>query len=85
MYYRGEQTPQETGSANVKAPQPAPSAFDALRQGAAARQSGRGMIRSRIERLRREADGLESLLRSIPEELPFEADEALWSMAARRD
>lgn len=69
--------------------QPPPFATDAMGLGnqatnAAARQSGRSMIRSRIDRLRREADGLERLLLSIPEELPREADEALWELASRR-
>jgi hypothetical protein len=49
----------------------------------AGRQSARGMIASRIARLRREADGLDRLLKSIPEELPPEADEALWSLACK--
>lgn len=70
--------------------QPPPFATDVMGFGsqtasAAARQSGRSMIRSRIDRLRREADGLERLLLSIPEEMPREADEALWELASRRN
>lgn len=50
----------------------------------AARQSARGVLSDRVQRLRREADQLEALSRALPEELPRGADEALWELLIRR-
>ena len=50
-----------------------------LSSGGPSRMTARTLIQDRIQKLRREADGLESLLRSIPEQMPPEADEALWA------
>lgn len=49
-----------------------------------ARQSARGVLRDRANRMRREADQLEALSRALPEELPRGADEALWELLIRR-
>jgi len=53
------------------------------------RMTARVAIKDRIRRLRREADGLEALLKAIDpmgkeDRLTPEADEALWSMMLRR-
>ena len=50
------------------------------------RQSAKGVIRDRARQLRNEADRLEALARALPEELPPQADQALWDLAiaARR-
>lgn len=50
------------------------------------RQSAKSVIRNRVLRLRDEANQLEALLRALPEELPPQADQALYSLsiAARR-
>lgn len=44
------------------------------------RMTTEGAIRARIDGLRREIAGLEALLRTLPREMPFEADEALWRL-----
>jgi hypothetical protein len=53
----------------------------AIGQRAAARQSAKGVLRDRVDRLRREADRLEALCKALPEEMPPMADEALWDLA----
>jgi glycine/D-amino acid oxidase-like deaminating enzyme len=47
----------------------------------ACRQGAKSLLRDRVHRLRREADQLEALIKSLPEELPHIADEALWNLA----
>lgn len=44
------------------------------------RQSAKGVILDRAWRLRRQAEQLEELARSIPENFPLPADEALWQL-----
>jgi hypothetical protein len=53
---------------------------------ACGRQSAKGVIRDRVRQLRAEADRLDALARALPEELPPQADQALWDIAinARR-
>lgn len=53
---------------------------------AGGRQSAKGVIRDRARQLHAEADRLEALARALPEELPPQADQALWDLAiaARR-
>lgn len=48
---------------------------------AACRMSARGALIDRARRLHREAAQLEALARSIPENFPHDADEALWTLA----
>lgn len=52
--------------------------------GGPCRMTARAAIGERIRKLRREADNLEALLKSLPMELPHPADEALWEMTLRR-
>lgn len=49
--------------------------------GECARQSAKGVIRDRARHLRAEADRLEALARALPEEMPPQADQALWDLA----
>lgn len=49
-------------------------------QCAEARQTGKGALRVRVRQLRSEADRLEALAKSLPEELPPMADEALYDL-----
>lgn len=54
--------------------------------GEACRENAKTAIRSRVSRLRREADRLELLAQSLPEVMSPAADEALWDLVttARR-
>lgn len=50
---------------------------------AARRTSARTILEERVAQHRRWADGLESLLKALPLELPPRADEALWDLVYR--
>jgi len=46
----------------------------------ACRMNARGVIMEKVERLRRDANNLEELARSLPDNLHRDADEALWQL-----
>jgi hypothetical protein len=52
-------------------------------QACAGRLSGRAALLARADHLRREAAQIEALARAIPENFPFDADEALWGLASK--
>lgn len=49
----------------------------------ASRPDGRTALLERARRLEHEASGLRRLAAIMPDELPIEADEALWALAIR--
>ncbi len=51
--------------------------------GSACRENAKGRIKSMVERMRKQADGLEKLGEEI-DDLSPEAEESLWTMACGR-